>query len=241
MPKVKIGYSQEEDSLFRDMNVLMKQYDNAGVKMPQEIRKYRERISDLYQENNIKGQFAKNDIFPRGAAIDKLNPGVRDELRSIAEGMMDNDYVYNLHDYENYMDILKDKKFEKWDVNNINDVIDRLDFLKNTMDSEVIKNILSSDQLMDLYDTAKNNNIDEDDLLSEILEQYEATGYMGDTLHESIYQAIEHTGREEKAARPVKFGGSGINKESADHVNNSPTRSSSKLTGRRKTTKKRKI
>ena len=239
MPRVKIGYSQAEDSLFRDMNVLMQQYDRAGVRMPQEIRKYRERIADIYQENNIRGQFAKNDIFPRGAAIDKLNPGIRDELRSIAEGMMDNDYVYNLHDYENYLDILKDKKFEKWDVTSVNDVIDRLDFLKNTMDSEVIKNILSSDQLMDLYDTAKNNNISEDDLLSQIVEQYETTGYMGDTLHESIYQAIERSGKEEKAARPVKFGSQGFSEESADHVNDIRLPKSPKLSGRRKTKKKR--
>ena len=239
MPRVKIGYSQAEDSLFRDMNVLMQQYDRAGVRMPQEIRKYRERIADIYQENNIRGQFAKNDIFPRGAAIDKLNPGIRDELRSIAEGMMDNDYVYNLHDYENYLDILKDKKFEKWDVTSVNDVIDRLEFLKNTMDSEVIKNILSSDQLMDLYDTAKNNNISEDDLLSQIIEQYEATGYMGDTLHESIYQAIERSGKEEKAARPVKFGSQGFSEESADHVNDIRLPKSPKLSGRRKTKKKR--
>ena len=239
MPRVKIGYSQAEDSLFRDMNVLMQQYDRAGVRMPQEIRKYRERIADIYQENNIRGQFAKNDIFPRGAAIDKLNSGIRDELRSIAEGMMDNNYVYNLHDYENYLDILKDKKFEKWDVTSVNDVIDRLDFLKNTMDSEVIKNILSSDQLMDLYDTAKNNNISEDDLLSQIIEQYEATGYMGDTLHESIYQAIERSGKEEKAARPVKFGSQGFSEESADHVNDIRLPKSPKLSGRRKTKKKR--
>lgn len=239
MPRVKIYGGSDTDQLFREMNVLMQQYDRAGVKMPQEVRKYRERIADIYQENNVRGQFAKNDIFPRGAAIDKLNPGIRDELLSIAEGMRDNDYVYNLNDYQNYLDILKDKKFEKWEVNTVNDVIDRLDFLKNTMDSEVIKNILSSDQLMDLYDTAKNNNISEDDLLSQILEQYEATGYMGDTLHESIYQAIEHTGKEEKAARSVKFGGQGFSEESADHVNDIKLPRSPKLSGRRKTKKKR--
>ena len=239
MPKVNLSYGSETDQLFRNMNVLMQQYDRAGVTVPNEIRKHREHIADIYQQYNIKGQFAKNDIFPRGAAIDKLNPGIRDELRSIAEGMMDNDYVYNLHDYENYLDILKDKKFEKWDVTTVNDVIDRLDFLKNTMDSEVIKNILSSDQLMDLYDTAKNNNISEDDLLRQIVEQYDATGYMGDTLHESIYQAIERSGREEKAARPVKFGGQGFSEESADHVNDIRLPKSPKLSGRRKTKKKR--
>lgn len=239
MPRVNLYGGSDTDQLFREMNVLMQQYDRSGVKLPQEIRKYRERIADIYQDNNVRGQFAKNDIFPRGAAIDKLNPGIKDELLSIAEGMRDNDYVYNLNDYQNYLDILKDKKFEKWDVNTVNDVIDRLDFLKNTMDSEVVKNILSSDQLMDLYDTAKNNNISEDDLLSQIVEQYEATGYMGDTLHESIYQAIEHTGREEKAARPVKFGSQGFSEESADHVNDIRLPKSPKLSGRRKTKKKR--
>lgn len=239
MPRVNLYGGSDTDQLFREMNVLMQQYDRAGVKLPQEIRKYRERIADIYQENNVKGQFAKNDIFPRGAAIDKLNPGVKDELLSIAEGMRDNDYVYNLNDYQNYLDILKDKKFEKWDVNTVNDVIDRLDFLKNTMDSEVVKNILSSDQLMDLYDTAKNNNISEDDLLSQIVEQYEATGYMGDTLHESIYHAIERSGKEEKAARPVKFGGQGFSEESTDHVNDIRLPKSPKLSGRRKTKKKR--
>ena len=239
MPRVNLYGGSDTDQLFREMNVLMQQYDRAGVKLPQEIRKYRERIADIYQENNVRGQFAKNDIFPRGAAIDKLNPGIKDELLSIAEGMRDNDYVYNLNDYQNYLDILKDKKFEKWDVNTVNDVIDRLDFLKNTMDSEVVKNILSSDQLMDLYDTAKNNDITEEDLLSQIVEQYEATGYMGDTLHESIYQAIEKSGREEKAARPVKFGSQGFSEESADHVNDIKLPRSPKLSGRRKTKKKR--
>ena len=239
MPRVNLYGGSDTDQLFREMNVLMQQYDRAGVKLPQEIRKYRERIADIYQENNVRGQFAKNDIFPRGAAIDKLNPGIKDELLSIAEGMRDNDYVYNLNDYQNYLDILKDKKFEKWDVNTVNDVIDRLDFLKNTMDSEVVKNILSSDQLMDLYDTAKNNDITEEDLLSTIVEQYDATGYMGYKLHESIYQAIERSGREEKAARPVKFGSQSFSEESADHVNDIKLPRSPKLSGRRKTKKKR--
>jgi hypothetical protein len=240
MPRVNYGYSQPEDSLFREMNVLMRQYDNAGVKLPQEIRKYRERIADIYQENNIKGQFVKNDVFPRGAALDKLNPGIRDELRSIAEGMMDNDYVYNLHDYENYVDILKDKKFEKWNVQNVNDVIDRLDFLKNKADSEVIKNILSSDQLMDLYDTAINGNVSEDRLLDLILEQYEATGYTGDTLHEAIYAAIEKSGKEEQAKKPVKFGGQSAGKsEVNDNVNDIRLPRGPKMSGNRKAKKKR--
>lgn len=239
MPKINLV----SDSDFRDMNVLMKQYDNAGVKMPQEVRKYRERIGDVYQKYGISPrgrQFVKNDLFPRGAAYDKLPAGAQEELAAIAEGMQDNDYVYNLKDYENYMDILKDKKFEKWNVQNVNDVIDRLDFLKNKADSEVIKNILSSDQLMDLYDTAINGNVSEDKLLDLILEQYEATGYTGDTLHEAIYAAIEKSGKEEQAKKPVKFGSQSASKsEVNDNVNNIRLPRGPKMSGNRKAKKKR--
>ena len=223
MPKINLSYGSETDQLFRNMNVLMGQYDSAGVKMPQEVRKYRERIGDVYQKYGISPrgrQFVKNDLFPRGAAIDKLPAGAQEELAAIAEVMMDNNYVYNLKDYENYMDILKDKKFEKWDVQNVNDVIDRLDFLKNKVDSEVIKNILSSNQLMDMYDTAINENVSEDELVDLILEQYEATGYTGDTLHEAIYTAIEKSGKEEQAKKPVIFGSQSAGKsEVSDNVN----------------------
>ena len=241
MPRVKIGYSQAEDSLFRDMNVLMQQYDRAGVRMPQEIRKYRERIADIYQENNIRGQFAKNDIFPRGAAIDKLNPGIRDELRSIAEGMMDNNYVYNLHDYENYLDILKDKKFEKWNVTTVNDVIERLDYLKNSVDDEVIKNILSSDQLLDLYDVAHVNGISDEELFEIITDKFKESEKKGDTLHKLIYKSIQDMTIEEEAEKPVKFGDNtgGFSKEIADHVNDIRLPRSPEFTGTRKGPKKR--
>ena len=243
MPKINLSYGSETDQLFRNMNVLMGQYDNAGVKMPQEVRKYRERIGDVYQKYGISPrgrQFVKNDKFPRGAAIDKLPAGAQEELAAIAEGMQDNDYVYNLKDYENYMDILKDKKFEKWNVQNVNDVIDRLDFLKNKADSEVIKNILSSDQLMDLYDTAINGNVSEDKLLDLILEQYEATGYTGDTLHEAIYTAIEKSEKEEQAKKPVKFGSQSAGKsEVSDNVNDIRLPRGPKMSGNRKAKKKR--
>lgn len=244
MPKINLSYpTSDTDQLFRNMNVLMGQYNNAGVKMPQEVRKYRERIGDVYQKYGISPrgrQFVKNDLFPRGAAFDKLPAGAQEELAAIAEGMQDNDYVYNLKDYENYIDILKDKKFEKWNVQNVNDVIDRLDFLKNKADSEVIKNILSSDQLMDLYDTAINGNVSEDKLLDLILEQYEATGYTGDTLHEAIYATIEKSGKEEQAKKPVKFDGQSAGRsEVNDNVNDIRLPRGPKLSGNRKVKKKR--
>lgn len=241
MPKVNWGYGQPEDSLFREMNVLMRQYDNAGVKLPQEIRKYREHIADIYQQYNIKGQFAKNDIFPRGAALDKLNPGIRDELLSIAESMRDNDYVYNIDDYKAYLDILRENKFEKWNVTTVNDVIKRLDYLKNAVDDEVIKHVLSSNQLLDLYDVAHVNGISNDELFEIILDKYKDSEKKGDTLHKLIYKSIQDMSIEEEAEKPVKFGDNtgGFSKEMTDHVNDIRLPRSPEFTGTRKGPKKR--
>lgn len=241
MPKVNLSYGSETDQLFRDMNVLMQQYDRAGVRMPNEIRKHREKIANIYQQYNIKGQFAKNDIFPRGAAIDKLNPGIRDELYSIAEGMMDSKYVYNLKDYENYLDILRDNKFEKWNVTTVNDVIERLDYLKNSVDDEVIKNILSSDQLLDLYDVAHVNGISDDELFEIISDKYNDSEKTGDTLHKLIYKSIQDMSIEEEAEKPVKFGDNtgSFSKEMADHVNDIRLPRGPEMSGNRKGPKKR--
>lgn len=241
MPRVNLYGGSDTDQLFREMNVLMQQYDRAGVKMPQEIRKYREHIADIYQANNVRGQFAKNDIFPRGAAIDKLNPGIRDELLSIAESMRDSDYVYNLKDYQNYLDILRDNKFEKWNVTTVNDVIKRLDYLKNAVDDEVIKNILSSDQLLDLYDVAHVNGISDDELFEIISDKYDDTEKTGDTLHKLIYKSIQDMSIEEEAEKPVKFGDNtgSFSKEMADYVNDIRLPRSPEFTGTRKGPKKR--
>ena len=241
MPKINLSYGSETDQLFRNMNVLMQQYDRAGVTTPNEIRKYREKIADVYQQYNIKGQFAKNDIFPRGAALDKLNPGIRDELYSIAESMMDSKYVYNLKDYENYLDILRDNKFEKWNVTTVNDVIERLDYLKNSVDDEVIKNILSSDQLLDLYDVAHVNGISNDELFEIITDKFNESEKQGDTLHKLIYKSIQDMSIEEEAEKPVKFGDNtgGFSKEIADHVNDIKLPRGPEMSGNRKTKEKR--
>lgn len=245
MPKINLSYpSSDTDQLFRNMNVLMGQYDNAGVKMPQEVRKYRERIGDVYQKYGISSrgrQFVKNDKFPRGAAIDKLPAGAQEELAAIAERMMDSKYVYNLKDYENYLDILKDNKFEKWNVTTVNDVIKRLDYLKNAVDDEVIKNILSSDQLLDLYDVAHVNDISDDELFEIITDKFNESEKKGDTLHKLIYKSIQDMSIEEEAEKPVKFGDNtgSFSKEMADHVNDIRLPRGPEMSGNRKAKEKR--
>lgn len=227
---------------FNEINDLMGEYVNRHVVIPNEIKKYRNTISNVYKKYNIKTSSRK--MFPDKSTFNNMPEQAQEEMIFILDAMQNNDNVLS---YQTYKDILKEKKFQKWGVTRASEVIKRMDYLKSQKDSDVIQNVLSSDQIMDLYSIANKNNISESDLFDEIIDQYDATGTIGDSLHQNVYKAIIESGKaekerikEEKASKPVKFGNQSItSKEVKNDVNNIKLQRGSGLTGRRKSKKKR--
>ena len=176
------------------MNNEIKEFTKKGLPVPNEIRKYQTEIQMFYKENNISN---KQGLFSTSS---KLNKSQQDELMDIAERMRKDNDVHFVTDYEN---MLETGKFDRFGIDNTKDLIKHLDFLNNAQDEEVIKNILTSSQIIEIFSVGSKNKYTDDDLMKMILDKYKSEGVVGSSLHESIYKSINKP-KQKRLARGVQ-------------------------------------
>lgn len=186
---------------FNTMNNEIKEFTKRGLPVPNEIRKYQTEIQMFYKENNISN---KQGLFSTSS---KLNKSQQDELMDIAERMRKDNDVHFVTDYEN---MLETGKFDRFGIDNTKDLIKHLDFLNNAQDEEVIKNILTSSQIIEIFSVGSKNKYTDDELMKMILDKYKNEGVVGSSLHESIYKSINKPKNKPKQKRL----GSGVQKSS---------------------------
>lgn len=173
--------TDEQKEYFNAMNDEIKEFKRKGLPVPNEIRKYQTEIQMFYKENNISN---KQGLFSTSS---KLNKSQQDELLDIAERMRKDNDVHFVTDYEN---MLETGKFDRFGIDNTKDLIKHLDFLNNAQDEEVIKNILTSSQIIEIFSVGSKNKYTDDELMKMILDKYKSEGVVGSSLHESIYKSI---------------------------------------------------
>ncbi len=166
---------------FNSMNNEIREFNRKGLPVPNEIRKYQTEIQMFYKENNMSN---KQGLFSTSS---KLNKSQQDELYDIAERMRKDNDVHFVTDYEN---MLESGKFDRFGIDNTEDLIKHLDFLNNAQDEEVIKNILTSSQIIEIFSVGSKNKYTDDELMKMILDRYKNEGVVGSSLHESIYKSI---------------------------------------------------
>lgn len=166
---------------FQTMNNEIREFNRKGLPVPNEIRKYQTEIQMFYKENNISN---KQGLF---STSNKLNKSQQDELFDIAERMRKDKDVHFVTDYEN---MLESGKFDRFGIDNTKDLIKHLDFLNNAQDEEVIKNILTSSQIIEIFSVGSKNKYTDDELMKMILDKYKNEGVVGSSLHEAIYKSI---------------------------------------------------
>lgn len=186
--------TNEQKEYFNAMNNEIKEFTKKGLPVPNEIRKYQTEIQMFYKENNISN---KQGLFSTSS---KLNKSQQDELMDIAERMRKDNDVHFVTDYEN---MLETGKFDRFGIDNTKDLIKHLDFLNNAQDEEVIKNILTSSQIIEIFSVGSKNKYTDDDLMKMILDKYKSEGVVGSSLHESIYKSINKP-KQKRLARGVQ-------------------------------------
>lgn len=181
--------TNEQKEYFNAMNNEIREFKRKGLPVPNEIRKYQIEIQMFYKENNISN---KQGLFSTSS---KLNKAQQDELFDIAERMRKDNDVHFVTDYEN---MLESGKFDRFGIDNTRDLIKHLDFLNNAQDEEVIKNILTSSQIIEIFSVGSKNKYTDDELMKMILDKYKNEGVVGSSLHEAIYKSINKPKNEPK-------------------------------------------
>lgn len=218
-----------DKNVLRQLNKGIREYEKQGIEPPNAIRKYQEKLNDFYDKNHLRvkhGQFTTSD---------KLNMEQWDELSDIANAFIHDNDVKFLGDYEG---ILESGKFNKFkDIKNVDDLIDRMDKLQLEYNGVKILDVMSSDQIIEVFGFAKKHNISEDDMLKRIMKLHgkgERAIY-GEDLQKKIYESYLGTEKPKKGKMGgvKKAGGKG-------NVSSVTIKSDKSNTGRRKAKKKRK-
>ena len=173
---------KESIELFKTLNAEMREFQKAGVELPNEIKKYQLKVNQFYERNKLN---VVNDQFTIRA---KLTHDQENELVDIAKAMTDDNNVHFLTDYKNILETNKMKRFGATDLDSL---IKRMDFLANEQSEVLIKNSLSSSQILEVYTWGKNKNLSDEQIDKLVLDKIKTTGLTGSSLHKSIYKSIK--------------------------------------------------
>ena len=213
--------------VLREINKGIKEFKKEGYTTPVAIEKHLEKLNDFYDKNNLR--VAHNQF----TTSDKLNMEQWEELSNITKSFLEDSDVHFLEDYKN---ILASGKFDKFknikgdeEITDVQTLIDRMDKLVDDVNGVKLTNLLSSNQIIEVFNFASKHNISESDMMKTIIKKHGKgqRAIYGDDLQKKIYESYIGT---EKPKRG-KMGGESNGKTITIKSNRNKS-------GNRKTTKK---
>lgn len=158
------------------------EYDKED--MPETVLEFKELLNDFYETQG------KNPKDPENFNTRvKLSEEGEELLTDIAYGFInepDTDVDY----YENLFDNKGDWK-TRYNIKTMGDMIQFLNRIKRFKNDRLLREILSSDQIIELFNEGEKKGLDETDIENWIVFEYTGGGKTGDDLYNQIWGAID--------------------------------------------------
>lgn len=177
-------WSKGNLELLRDANERLLDWEGME-NVPNDIKMYREMLQDFYSD------IGKNVKNPEGFSTRvKLTRSQQSELAQIAE-MVTSNWTTDLQQYEWFLeDPSRQRVREEYGITTIEDAITFLDDMQRRRDERWIAEALSSSQMKELYDEARDKGMSTADLEDITYAEY-STGASGDELYDQIWESIQ--------------------------------------------------
>lgn len=177
-------WSKGNLELLRDANERLLDWEGME-NVPNDIKMYREMLQDFYSD------IGKNVKNPEGFSTRiKLTHSQQSELAQIAE-MVTSNWTTDLQQYEWFLeDPSRQRVREEYGITTIEDAITFLDDMQRRRDERWIAEALSSSQMKELYDEARDKGMSTADLEEITYAEY-STGASGDELYDQIWESIQ--------------------------------------------------
>lgn len=166
-----------DKEFLRDMNDILDEWQ--GRSKPSEIKEVESLLKDFYEDagKNIKNPKRFNTRV-------KLSPEQQEELMDIALSLQARE-----EDLEYYEDFYKKNK-KKYGFESMDDVTEFFEEQNAYKNDALLREIISSDQIAELYREGKTNNLSKEDIDNMIAMEYTLTGVTFDKLYERILDSI---------------------------------------------------
>jgi hypothetical protein len=162
----------------KTLNKRLKGWDDAGVESNL-VLEVREELEMFYDKYNID---APSDYFVTNL---DLTESQEEEYERIMDSFGDK-AGSNINEMRKVYEENADRYQVDYHVNSFEDFVKFTDKMKNASDNALLKEVLSSSQIAELYTIASDINMNEYAVNSMIYQQYQKYGQTGDTLYNTI-------------------------------------------------------
>lgn len=175
--------NQTNKNYARTLNRRLNQWDDEGLEnnLVKETRENLELFYDKYGIETDDNYFATNI---------HLSPEAEEEFERIMDAFGDK-AGSSVNEMKRKYEEQSDEFKERFGVESMEDYIEFTDNMKNAMSNEMIKDIISSEEIAELYSIASNRQISADDVDYMLMMEYQSGGKTFESLYNQILGAIE--------------------------------------------------
>lgn len=163
--------------------------------VPNDVKMYRDMLADFYK--SIGKKVAHPELFSTRVNLTRKQ---QETLNDISFQVL-NKWTTDLSQYENFLvDEERSDVRDRYDIKNLDDAINFLDDMETSRSGAWLANLLSSDQIKELYDEARDKGLTAEEANDIIYIEYTGSGKDSDWLYDQVWNAIQEKGAEKEGS-----------------------------------------
>lgn len=154
--------------------------------VPNDVKMYREMLADFYK--SIGKKVAHPELFSTRVNLTRKQQEV---LNDISFQVL-NKWTTDFSQYEDFLvDETRSDVRDRYDIKTLDDAINFLDEMETSRNEAWLADLLSSDQIKELYDEARDKGLTAEEANEIIYVEYSGSGKDKDWLYDQIWNAIQ--------------------------------------------------
>jgi hypothetical protein len=163
--------------------------------VPNDVKMYRDMLADFYK--SIGKKVAHPELFSTRVNLTRKQQEV---LNDISFQVL-NKWTTDFSQYEDFLvDESRSDVRDRYDIKNIDDAINFLDEMETSRSEAWLADLLSSDQIKELYDEARDKGLTAEEANDIIYIEYTGSGKDSDWLYDQVWNAIQEKGAEKEGS-----------------------------------------
>lgn len=154
--------------------------------VPNDVKMYRDMLSDFYK--SIGKKVANPELFSTRVNLTRKQ---QETLNDISFQVL-NKWTTDFSQYEDFLvDETRSDVRDRYDIKTLDDAITFLDEMETSRNEAWLADLLSSDQIKELYDEARDKGLTAEEANEIIYVEYSGSGKDKDWLYDQIWNAIQ--------------------------------------------------
>ena len=163
--------------------------------VPNDVKMYRDMLSNFY--DSIGKKVAHPELFSTRVNLTRKQ---QETLNDISFQVL-NKWTTDYSQYEDFLvDETRSDVRDRYDIKTMDDAINFLDEMETSRNEAWLADLLSSDQIKELYDEARNKGLTAEEANDIIYIEYTGSGKDSDWLYDQVWNAIQEKGAEKEGS-----------------------------------------